>query len=121
MRGFDQYVNAIGADRADEKRGEEAEGEAGVAEGHRHCEYTRAQATLEKMYERIDVRGGMGELSVLEWIVKGGLLVGRSLHKRQGRAIRDRNRNVIFLALVSAKPAALAYRRHNRGFALNGM
>lgn len=121
MRGLDQYMNAIGADRTDEERGEETEGETGVAESHRHCEYTRAQATLEKMYERVEIRSGMGELSMLERVVKGGLLVGRSLHKWQGRAIRDRNRNVIFLALVSAKPVALAYHRCNCRFAVNGM
>ena len=52
----------------------------------------------------------MGEFAMLERVIKGGLLVGRSLHERQGRAICDRNGHVIFLALVSAKPAALAYR-----------
>ena len=62
------------------------------------------------MYECVEVRRGMGEFAMLEWVIKGGLLVGRSLHERQGRAIRDRNGHVIFLALVSAKPAALAYR-----------
>lgn len=110
MGGLDQDVDAVGADRADEEGGEEAEGETSVAEGHRHREYARAQAPLEQMYERVEVRGGMGELAVLERIVKGGLLVGRSLHERQGRAVRDRNGHVIFLTLVSAKPVALAYR-----------
>lgn len=110
MGGLDQDVDAVGADRADEEGGEEAEGETGVAEGHRHCEYTRAQAPLEQMYERVEIRSGMGELAMLERIVKSSLLVGRSLHERQGRAVRDRNGHVIFLALVSAKPAALVYR-----------
>lgn len=114
MGGLDQDVDAVGADGADEEGGEEAEGEAGVAEGHRHREYPRTQAPLEQMYERVEIRGGMGELAVLERIVKGGLLVGRSFHERQGRAVRDRNRHVIFLALVSAKPATLAYRGRNR-------
>lgn len=109
MGGLDQYVDAIGADRADEEGGEEAEGEAGVTEGHRHREYARAQTPFEQMYERVEIRGGMGELAVLERIVKGGFLVSRSLHQGQGRAVRDRNRHVIFLALVSAKPATLAY------------
>ena len=55
MGGLYQDVNAVGADRADEEGGEEAEGEPGVAEGHRHREYARAQAPLEQMYERVEV------------------------------------------------------------------
>jgi len=47
MSGFYQDVNAVGADCADEEGGEEAKGESGVTEGHRHCEYARAQAPLE--------------------------------------------------------------------------
>jgi len=47
MSGFDQNVDAIGADHANEEGGKESEGEASVAEGHRHCEYARAQAALE--------------------------------------------------------------------------
>lgn len=47
MGGLDQDVDAVGADRTDEEGGEEAEGETGVTEGHRHREYARAQAPLE--------------------------------------------------------------------------
>lgn len=80
--GLDQDVHAIRADQSDEESGEKAEGEAGIAEGHRHREYTRAQTTLEQMYERVEVRCRMGELAVLERVVKGSFLVGRPIHER---------------------------------------
>lgn len=56
------------------------------------------------MDQRVEVRGRMGELPVLERVVQGRLLVVRPLHERQRRAVRDGNRYIIFLALVSAKP-----------------
>jgi len=110
MGGLDQDVDTVGADRADEEGCEEAEDETGITESHRHRENARAQASLEQMNERIEVRSGMGKFAMFKRIVKGGLLIGWPLHERQGRTVRDRNGHIIFLALVSAKPAVLAYR-----------
>lgn len=102
MGALDQYVHTVGAYRADEEGGEQAEEETGALEGNGHRQDTRAQATLEQMDEGVHVAGRMGQLTVLERIVEGRLLVVRPLDQRQRRAIRKRDRHLIFLALVSA-------------------
>lgn len=107
MGALDQYVHAIGAYSPDEEGGEETEEQTSVTEGHRHRQNPSPQASLQQMYEGVEVRGWMSELPVLERIVECRFLVVWSFHERQRRAVRDGNRYVIFLALVSAKPMPL--------------
>ena len=120
MGALDQYVDAVGADRTDEEGGEQAEQQAGVAEGHRHRQNAGAQAALQQMYQGVEVRRRVGELPVIERIVEGRLLVVRPLHERQRRAVRDGNRYLIFLALVSGKPTALTSRSCGRASVRTG-
>ena len=107
MSAFHQNVHAVGANRADEEGGDQTEQQAGIAKGHRHRQNPSSQAALQKVDQRVEIGGRVGQLPVLERIVKGRLLVVRPLHERQRGTVRDGNRYVIFLALVSAKPTSL--------------